>query len=78
MGQTLTSVNQTTLDAAARMGARAGALWRDYAIPRRNPFAGNPKLVSLATAWAAAYLDALLPVGSPWGGQFARCTAAGT
>jgi hypothetical protein len=48
-----------TMEAAARMGTRAGQAFVDTGIPTRNPYDnGNTALAQLAAAWRRAYFAA--------------------
>lgn len=52
-------VTRTALRAAATMGRRAGAAFRDTGRPTLNPFRGRERLAELATAWRRAYFAEL-------------------
>ncbi|HEY3717458.1 MAG TPA: hypothetical protein VGL39_23280 [Jatrophihabitantaceae bacterium] len=51
-------VTQGTLDAAIRMGARAGSAFAETGVPARNPFLVDERLDELAKVWRRAYFAA--------------------
>jgi len=59
----VSGVSQASLDAAKRMGARAGEAFRETGVPSRNPFRDATRFPELAAAWRDGYFPEINPAG---------------